>query len=147
MRCEFDPWFRKIPWRRKWQPTLVFLPGKPHGQRILAGYYLWDHKELDTTERLTLSLFYLGEGPGLGQGHGQVEAKVRLLSSCSFSLYHAVCESVVLRKCFVSVGKMIALLKAQGDWLGEVWMLSQILLDDGILVVMLSLGWRSTSFQ
>lgn len=71
---------------------------------------------------------------------------MRLLSSCSFSLYHAVCESVVLRKCFVSVGKMMALLKAQGDWLGEVWMLSQILLDDGILVVMLSLGWRSTSF-
>ena len=42
---------------------------------------------------------------------------------------------------------MIALLKAQGDWLGEVWVLSQILLDDGILVAVLSLGWRSTSFQ
>ena len=32
---EFDPWFGKIPWRRKWQPTLVFLPGKLHGQRSL----------------------------------------------------------------------------------------------------------------
>ena len=30
-------WVRKIPWRRKWQPTLVFLPGKSHGQRSLAG--------------------------------------------------------------------------------------------------------------
>ena len=36
----FDPWVRKIPWRRKWQPTPVFLPGKSHGQRSLAGYSL-----------------------------------------------------------------------------------------------------------
>ena len=35
-RCRFDPWVRKIPWRRKWQPTPVFLPGKSHGQRSLA---------------------------------------------------------------------------------------------------------------
>ena len=35
-RCEFDPWVRKIPWRRKWQPTLVFLSGKFHGQISLA---------------------------------------------------------------------------------------------------------------
>ena len=33
----FDPWAGKIPWRRKWQPTPVFLPGKFHGQRWLAG--------------------------------------------------------------------------------------------------------------
>ena len=37
-RCRFDPWIRNIPWRRKWQPTPVFLPGKPHEQRNLAGY-------------------------------------------------------------------------------------------------------------
>ena len=37
-RPRFDPWVRKIPWRRKWQPTLVFLPGKSHGQRSLVGY-------------------------------------------------------------------------------------------------------------
>ena len=35
-RCRFDPWVGKIPWRRKWQPTPVFLPGKSHGQRSLA---------------------------------------------------------------------------------------------------------------
>ena len=35
-RCEFDPWVRKISWRGKWQPAPVFLPGKFHGQRILA---------------------------------------------------------------------------------------------------------------
>ena len=34
----FDPWVKKNPWRRKWHPTSVFLPGKSHGQRILAGY-------------------------------------------------------------------------------------------------------------
>ena len=34
---EFDPWVRKIPWRREWQPTPVFLPGKSHRQRSLAG--------------------------------------------------------------------------------------------------------------
>ena len=40
----------KIPWRRKWQPTPVFLLGKSHGQRSLAGYSLWGHEELDMTE-------------------------------------------------------------------------------------------------
>ena len=37
-RCRFNPWVRKSPWSRKWQPTPVFLPRKPHGQRNLAGY-------------------------------------------------------------------------------------------------------------
>ena len=35
-RRRFDPWVRKIPWRRRWQPTLVFLPGKSHGWRSLG---------------------------------------------------------------------------------------------------------------
>ena len=37
-RHGFDPWIGKIPWRRVWQPTLVFLPGESHGQRSLVGY-------------------------------------------------------------------------------------------------------------
>ena len=37
-RLRIDPWVRKIPWRREWQPTPVFLPGKSLGQRSLAGY-------------------------------------------------------------------------------------------------------------
>jgi len=37
-RRKFNPWVRKIPWRRKWQPTPVFLAGESHGQRSLAGY-------------------------------------------------------------------------------------------------------------
>ena len=48
----FAPWVGKIPWRRKWQPTPVFLPGESHGQRSLAGYSPWGHKESDTTEQL-----------------------------------------------------------------------------------------------
>ena len=43
--CRFNPWVRKIPWQRAWQPTSVFLPGEPHGQRSP-----WVYKELDTTE-------------------------------------------------------------------------------------------------
>ena len=45
-RVGFDPWVRKIPWRRKWQPTPVFLPGKSHGQRSLVGYSPWGHKRV-----------------------------------------------------------------------------------------------------
>ena len=48
----FNPWAGKIPWRRKWQPTPVFLPGESHGQRSLAGYSPWGRKELDTTEHI-----------------------------------------------------------------------------------------------
>ena len=49
-RHRFDPWVGKIPWKRKWQPSPVFLPGKSHGPRSLGGYNLWGRKESDTTE-------------------------------------------------------------------------------------------------
>ena len=48
----FNPWVGKTPWGRKWQHFPVFLPGKFHGQRSLAAYSPWGHKESDTTERL-----------------------------------------------------------------------------------------------
>ena len=51
-RLSFDPWVRKIHWSRKWQPTPVFLPGKPHGQRSLEVYSPWGCKELDIIEWL-----------------------------------------------------------------------------------------------
>ena len=50
---------REYPWRRKWQPTPVFLPGKSHGLRILVGYSPWGCKESDTTKQLHLSLIYI----------------------------------------------------------------------------------------
>ena len=52
-RPGFDPWVGKIPWRREWLPTPVFLPGEFHGQRRLAGYSPWGHKESDMAELLT----------------------------------------------------------------------------------------------
>ena len=42
----FDPWVGKIPWRSKWQPTPVFLPGECHGQRSPVGYSLWSRKRV-----------------------------------------------------------------------------------------------------
>ena len=49
-RHRFNPWIRKIPWRRAWQPTPVLLPGESHGHRSLAGYSPWGHRESDTTD-------------------------------------------------------------------------------------------------
>ena len=45
-RCQFNPWVRKIPWRRAWQPTLVSLTGEFHRQRSLAGYSPQGHKRV-----------------------------------------------------------------------------------------------------
>ena len=45
-RHRFKPWVRKIPWRRKWQPAPVFLPGKFQGQSSLVGYSPWDCKRV-----------------------------------------------------------------------------------------------------
>ena len=54
----FDPWVGEIPWKRKKQPTPVFLPTESHRQRSLAGYSPEDHKELDITEHRYL--VYIG---------------------------------------------------------------------------------------
>ena len=49
----FDPWVRKIPWRRKWLPTPVFLPKEFHGQRSLESYSPWGRTESDTIEQVS----------------------------------------------------------------------------------------------
>jgi len=49
-RHEFNPWVGKIPWRREWQLTPVFLPGKSHGERSLLGYSPQGNTESDMTE-------------------------------------------------------------------------------------------------
>ena len=56
----FNPWAGKIPWRRKWLPTPVLLPGKSHGRRSLVGYSPWGRKESDMTEQLH---FYFSGNP------------------------------------------------------------------------------------
>ena len=55
-RCGFSSWAGKIPWRREWQPTPVFLPRKFHGQRSLTGYSSWGHKRVrcDLVTKTTL---------------------------------------------------------------------------------------------
>ena len=60
------PGLRRCPWSRKWQPTPIFLPGKLHCQRSLAGYSPWSHKELDMTmtEQIIQLSFYLRHGNG-----------------------------------------------------------------------------------
>ena len=55
-RHGFAPWVGKIPWRRKWPPTLVFWLGKFHGQRSLVGYSPWGLKKSDTTEQSRSSI-------------------------------------------------------------------------------------------
>ena len=58
-RPRFDPWVRKMPWKREWLPTSVFLPGEFHGQRTMGAYSPRSGKESDMTERLTLC-FHVG---------------------------------------------------------------------------------------
>ena len=55
------PGLGRFPWRRKWQPTPVFLPGKPHVQRCLVSYSLWGHKELDTIKHVCAPAYENGE--------------------------------------------------------------------------------------
>ena len=61
-RCRrrgFNPWVGKIPWRRKWQPLPVYLHGRPHEQKSLAGYSPWSCTESDITEQLSPHAQYL----------------------------------------------------------------------------------------
>ena len=55
-RHSLDPWVWKIPWRRKWQPTPVLLPGKSHGERSMAGYSPWGRKKLSNFTSLHYEL-------------------------------------------------------------------------------------------
>ena len=57
---QFSPWVGKIPWRRKWQHTPVFLPGESHGKRSFVGYSSWGHKDLDMAERLSRHVDHSG---------------------------------------------------------------------------------------
>ena len=57
--AEFDSSVGKVPWKREWLATLVFLPGEFHGQRSLAGYGPWVHKELDMAEHTHILTYLL----------------------------------------------------------------------------------------
>ena len=72
------------PLKKEWLPILVFLPGKFHGQRSLAGYSPWGHKESDSTEQLTPSLSVIPVVVGKSQlGRSQGSSRTQLLPVCS----------------------------------------------------------------
>ena len=58
MGHRFHLWVRKIPWRKEWQPTQVFLSGEFHAQKSLVGYSPWGCKELDMAEHVHISSLY-----------------------------------------------------------------------------------------
>ena len=60
-RHRFDPWVRKLPWRRKQQPTPEFLPAKSQGQRNLVVYSPCGHKKSDTADQLNNNKRYNDE--------------------------------------------------------------------------------------
>ena len=97
-RTRFDPWVGKIPWRRKWQPTLLFLSRKSHGWRSLAGYSPWGCKELDTTEVTSLHIYHQNEdptekpvitfwNPDAYQNHLEIFWKIQILRYCLFFFF------------------------------------------------------------
>ena len=117
----FNPWLRKIPWRRSWLAALVFLPGESHGQRSMAGYSPWGHKELDMTEQLSThkyinnSLCYTVGLCCLSILSVYANCKFLIHSSPSFSLpWQPVC----------SLGLSVSVLWSEVKWksLSHVWL-------------------------
>ena len=88
-RPGFDPWVWKIPRRREWLPTPVFLPGKLHGQRNLSGYRSWGHKESSTTEWLTL--FFQPSEPSWGTMGLPFSWPLGIVSSIALIHNHIIC--------------------------------------------------------
>ena len=79
-RHGFNPWVRMIPWRRKWQPTPVLLPGKFHGQRSLAGYSPRGHKELDGIDHTHAHTSRINRFTKYG--FGNIQATTNAYNSC-----------------------------------------------------------------
>ena len=88
----FNPWVGKISWRRKWQPTPVFLPGKSCGQRSLVGNSPWGRKESDTTERLHFHFLSLRQGHH-GLPPSLPSSKTVCLSACP-SIHNIAVERI-----------------------------------------------------
>ena len=96
-RCRsrgFDPKAGNSPWSRKWQPAPVFLPGKSHGQRSLAGYSLLGHKELDMTEHKHISVYCFKESELYSKSNGENEVISKRISSVQFSSVAQSCPTL-----------------------------------------------------
>ena len=92
-RHRFDPWVRKIPWRRTQQPTPVFLPGEFHGQRSLVGYSPRGHKDSDTTKttKNTHVILALGVFPSQQTSDAKGPWKPVVLPSCPLGTFTSRC--------------------------------------------------------
>ena len=99
-RCIFDAWVQKIPWRRAWQPTQIFLPRESHEQRSLAGYSPWGYEELDSTEWLSRHA-HKGSSGNLRVGRKIERSPCISLhparASCPSWLQHCLWEDATLR--------------------------------------------------
>ena len=100
----FDPKVRKMPWRRKGQPTPVFLPGEFHGQRSLAGYSPWGHKEFDTTEQLNNNNKALNATPGVWKGLSDWVGNI-IIPTATVSFFLTISTPQCLSKPFRNPGQ------------------------------------------
>ena len=92
----FSAWVGKIPWRKEWLSTPIFLPGESHGQRSLVGYSPWDHKESDMTEQLTFHTHF---------SYSQRESRQTVKSCCPHFLWQANYEGHTSEGVEHSLGK------------------------------------------
>ena len=96
----FNPWVRKIVWRREWQLTPAVLPGKFHGQKNLVSYSPWSCKELDMTQQLTLLLHCCKDTSSGNQGFNM--RILRTYSSTPSSVFLIVSRMLIFLKMFPS---------------------------------------------
>ena len=91
-RLGFNPWVRKIPWRRKWRLTPVFLPGKFNGQRSLVGYSPWGRKELDMTKHTVIHLLSSFQNSGSVASSSLLPVLLSLVPFKTISLLSLWCD-------------------------------------------------------
>ena len=92
-RCRFNPWIRKIPWRRAWQPTPVFLSGESHGQRSLAGCSPWGRRASELTEQLSAGMCeILGPRSGVDPTPLALEGEVDHQAAWEGSQLFLICQ-------------------------------------------------------
>ena len=121
-----DPWVRKIPWRRKWQPTPVFLPRKFLGQRSLVGYSPWGHNESDTT-------WWLNH-------HCRKRRPVLPISNCICLIFLLVFTHSLLKVCGASANHFFRILLASTYF-------SILLLSTFYILVIASYFWGQKSIS
>ena len=124
-RCSSGSWIRKIPWRRKWQPLPLFLPGESHGQRSLTGYSPRGRKESDMTEHShTLLLLLLISS--LLSGLGLMNEGIMWGSSTINTLKLPLCNSATHSSfiyCFIFTAYVLPSPSFHFPYSGTIWIL------------------------